>query len=126
MELIVDLDQLPRPVLVAVVITIVCRAIKAIPNIRDWTIPWVALLLGSLIYPALVRLWTVESMIAGLIIGGATVGLYSTAKQTIVTRVAEKTGQVPNNPVVNAIFGSRPPQGVVSDEGDPNESNSSS
>lgn len=103
MDPLIDLSSMSKPALLALAITVVCRALKAVPFAPDWLIPWAALLMGGVFYPALTGVVDVSSVFTGMIIGGVTVGLYSTAKQTVLGRGTDT--KVAENPVVKAIFG---------------------
>lgn len=98
-----DFGNLPKPIMAALAITLICRALKAIPWIKDWLIPWFALVIGMVLYPTIVGSCDANNVVVGLIIGGVTVGLYTTAKQTLVTRT-EESGKTPG-PMVRVMFG---------------------
>ena len=103
----INVDQMPTPLLLGAALIIISRAIKAIPQIPDWVIPWTCLVLGSIGLPLLMGKWDAGNVVGGLIIGGSVVGLYATAKQTLVNRVEDADGEV--HPVVKSLFGDAPP-----------------
>jgi hypothetical protein len=105
MDAIIDPNSLGTAAALAIVITVVGRAVKMLPSIPDWVIPWVALVMGGVGYPFLQRTWTPMAIIGGIIIGATVVGLYSTSKQTMVTRVEDAGNTV--SPTVAAVFGSK-------------------
>lgn len=90
MDPIIDPSTLSKPALLALSITLVCRALKAAPFIKDWTIPMAALFMGSVAYPALIGKFGTAEVLTGIVIGGVTVGLYSTVKQTFVVSREDK------------------------------------
>lgn len=99
----IDINQLPTPVLLGTALIIISRAVKAIPGIRDWLIPWICLILGSIGLPLLTNKWDAANVIGGLIIGGSVVGLYSVAKQTLVSRVEDAGGEA--HPAFKSLLG---------------------
>lgn len=99
---LLDLGALSKPALLALAITVVCRALKAAPFFKDWLIPWAALLMGAFFYPLITETFTSSAVLTGVVVGGVTVGLYSTAKQTLARSEESKLVQV--------VFGKSSPE----------------
>jgi hypothetical protein len=108
MSELIDPNTLGTAAMLAIVIGIIGRALKLIPAIPDWIIPWSALVMGGVGYPLLAKSWTAMSVVVGLITGATVVGLYQTGRQTMINRVEDAGKDV--HPAVSAVFGTTPPK----------------
>jgi hypothetical protein len=97
-----DIDQWPNATFLAVAIIILGRLIRLTP-LKDWCIPWICVIAGSLGYPLIQSNWNWVTIIRGLIIGATSIGLYALTKQTLINRLED--ANKPVSILIKSIMG---------------------
>lgn len=96
---ITKLLELSEPMAVMIAINIVLALLKRVPQVKNWTLPMIAVVLGGVTYPLIAdpakvsfgaHNPTAALVITGVIIGYAAVGFHQKFKQ-IATRLGMMT-----------------------------------
>ena len=102
-----EIANMTPDLLTFAIVLVAGRVLKSVPNIKDWLIPILLLILGSGMFAVLSTPWNPRNLASGFIIAATAIGLYGAAKQAVVTRV-EDAGSDPHNTATGLLFGTTP------------------